>query len=157
MFRQRQRCRVAKTRVALARRRDERAVYLWTLSKNSLVERQLTPLLIPLVITGPSLFWTPFHSQAVSAALIRVDAQSAQATFEIALSHLETGQNKRATEAFRQVLKIDPATRYRPLARFYLFLLTGKEIDFLPSSLRFPMEPNEMFTPESTDPAAPKP
>ncbi|MCH7477917.1 MAG: hypothetical protein IIA14_07430 [SAR324 cluster bacterium] len=142
---------------SLANGNYRRAIFLWDISTNSLAERQLTPLLAPLVMVGPSLFWTPFHTQAVNATLIRVNAQSTQAVFEIALSHLETGQNKRAAEAFRQVLKIDPATRYRPLVGFYLFQLTGKEIEILPPSQRFPMEPHEMFTPESEDPAAPRP
>jgi tetratricopeptide (TPR) repeat protein len=142
---------------SLANGNYNRAIRLWTLSTNSLAQTQLTPLLAPLVIVGPSLFWTTFHTQAVNATLIRVNAQSAEAVFEIALSHLETGQNIRAAKAFQQILKINPATRYRPLVGFYLFQLTGKEIEILPPSQRFPMEPHQIFTPESEEPVAPKP
>lgn len=64
----------------------------------------------------------------------------------VALCRAELGQSEKAAEAFKQILEIDPDSRYRPLAVFYIRALTGENVDLLPPSEYVPVW-DEMFAP----------
>ncbi|MCA9067736.1 MAG: hypothetical protein KDA84_02355, partial [Planctomycetaceae bacterium] len=65
----------------------------------------------------------------------------------VALCQVELGQSEKAVERFKQLLEVDPNSRYRPLAAFYIRALTGEIIDEIPPSAYVPVW-DGMFAPD---------
>lgn len=56
-----------------------------------------------------------------------------------ALCRVELGQSEQAAELFKKLLEVDPDSRYRPLAIFYIRALIGEELDLNPPSEYIPV------------------
>jgi tetratricopeptide (TPR) repeat protein len=76
-------------------------------------------------------------------------SQASQFSLSIALIHVEQGMLGTAARSLRSALESHPNTAARPMLAYYLYLLTGEEIDVLP-----PMESIPVLF-EEDDPAPP--
>ncbi|MDP7274439.1 MAG: hypothetical protein QF363_03095 [Planctomycetaceae bacterium] len=77
--------------------------------------------------------------------------------FNVAASHLEAGRVNQAGDELVRLLDTVPDSHLRPLAQFYLSLITRKQlelIDNLAPAEMIPVEPG-MFQPESDQPVTP--
>ncbi len=123
--------------VKLANGDYQQAIQLWTDQRSNTNDRRMNSLFssFPLVCaTQPLPIWPLVHLQQSASALLSLPNENAQLLLNVALSHLETGRNKAATEIFQKILEIAPDSSVRPLVAFYLLQLTGEEIEPLPPS-----------------------
>ena len=89
--------------------------------------------------------------------ILELPESRSEILFNVAACHLESGQVNQAGDELVRLLDDVPDSHLRPLAQFYLSLITKKKlelIDNLGPAEMIPVEP-EMFQPEPGQPKTP--
>lgn len=133
---------------SLANADYDRAIQLWNEAAAEMEQSAFTRILFaapPRVSGGNQPLPWPLSitNSALDYLYLRPDGVAAL-KLSVALVQLERGQFDEAAKTFRTVLEIDPEISSRPLVAYYLQLLTGADIDFLPPSESIPI----LFEPE---------
>ncbi|MGE3314855.1 MAG: hypothetical protein AB7O26_07020 [Planctomycetaceae bacterium] len=117
--------------VALGRARYDRAIELWGIDGDDRQSQGMRAVLqsMPLVGSPSVQRWPLIHSRSVVDLFGTTRIEISGSYYERALCLLESGRNKEAGEMLRTMLEAYPATPLRPLAAFYLNLVTGDEVD----------------------------
>ena len=126
------------------------AIALWAADANDAREARMGGLLrtLPLIASPDPQHWPLQHSSSVLNGIVSLATRETSRTFNVALSHLETGQVDEASKLMTSILANDPETSLRPLIRFYLFQATGERVDHRPPSDWIPVS-SDMFADES--------
>lgn len=137
---------------ALARADYATAAQIWREQAERLYQLRIDDLAasMPLMVRNEAAFdpdqrnrpnfWMYDHAESLQRALVQAPAVAADYYVEAALTELEAGNNDVASALFRRAVEIAPRGGSRPVARFYLHLLTGTWIEWFPSDRSRPVE-----------------
>lgn len=139
----------------LAHGEYDRAISLWNqqieIGQQSVTTRLMfsLPLLqSPLYMSNMQSVWPVQHAVAVADSEFRWREEESLLLWYRAMSQLESGSCRLAGKTIAGMLEQNPETSFRPLARFYLYLITDELIDAEPPSDWIPID-GEMFAPDS--------
>lgn len=131
------------------------AIDVWNRQLAEIEERNLRAALstLPLAQPPPEVFrqdqipWPIPQIMAAQSLLFQQAQQGSSLRWYMTMAQLEQGSSQAATETIRALLEHDEESLLRPMARVYLYLLTGELIEPEPPSGRIPVSA-DMFADE---------
>lgn len=146
----------------LAHGEHDKAIELWTQQGRMIQETTLTGLMttLPMVqspyhMLGHPNVWPTQHHLMYSESQMRTSGELEMLLWYTAMCQIESGNPSVASKTISGLLDLNPETPFRPLARFYRFVLDEELLDIEPPSEWIPID-GELFLPDESNAAEKK-